>query len=64
MGAVVGQDKVKQFLKSAPIAITWINLKSDKDHAVKYLYRFYSLGVSSIGAEGLPVCPGHELRDL
>lgn len=64
MGAVISQDKVKQFLESISTPISWINLKSDKDHAVKYIYRFYSLGTKPIGAEGLPICGGHNLSNL
>jgi hypothetical protein len=41
-----------------------MNLTSSKDHTVKYLYRFYSLGVRPIGAAGLPSCVGHHLHNL
>jgi hypothetical protein len=62
-GGVADKNRVEKMLDTSNEPLNWINFKSRRDYAVRYLYRVCTMGAQSIGAAGVKGIPGHEVEN-
>ena len=62
-GGVAEQAEVDKCIQQSRYPLWWINFKSEKDWAVRYLFWICNLGGRPIGEKGILEVEGHEVEN-
>jgi hypothetical protein len=64
MGSAANRQNVQNVLEKAPTSLELLNLWSEGDYSIRYIYRLCRLGSVALGAGNLPPVSGHEVVNI
>lgn len=64
LGSAANRDEVRSLLERAPLSMEMLNLWSEGDYSIKYIYRLCRLGSVALGSADLPPIGGHEISNI